>query len=108
MAETERIVSLEEVKNFLSKEVKKRELNYEKRLALEHAKNFSRITLTKTRKLIDQLMKMERISEPTAYKISELLPQHPEDVRAIFSKERFNLEENEIKQIIDIVTKSMV
>ena len=38
MAETERIVSLEEVKNILAKEEKQRELNYEKRLALDHAK----------------------------------------------------------------------
>lgn len=107
MAETDKVVSLEEVKNLLSKEEKKRELSYEKRLALDHAKTFSKINVTKTKKLVSDLTKMERVSESIAYKISELLPQHPDDVRAIFAKERFNLEENEIKQIIELVTKAL-
>ncbi len=105
MAESEKVVSLEEVKNLLSKEEKKRELSYEKRLALDHAKTFSNINITTTKKLVQELTKLERISEPIAYKIAELLPTHPDDVRAIFAKERFNLEEKEIKQIIEIVTK---
>ena len=107
MAETDKVVSLEEVKNLLSKEEKKRELSYEKRLALDHAKTFSKINVTKTKKLVTDLTKMERVSESIAYKIAELLPQHPDDVRAIFAKERFNLEEKEITQIIDCVTKAL-
>jgi DNA-directed RNA polymerase subunit F len=107
MAETERIVSLEEVKNILAKEEKQRELNYEKRLALDHAKTFSKLTVTKTKKLITDLQKLERVSESIAYKIAELLPQHPDDVRAIFAKERFNLEEKEVKQIVDLVKKAV-
>ena len=51
---------------------------------------------------------MERVSESIAFKIAELLPQHPDDVRAIFAKERFNLEEKEINQIIEIVKKVVV
>jgi DNA-directed RNA polymerase subunit F len=108
MAETERIVSLEEVKNILTKEEKDRELSYEKRLALDHAKSFSKLNITTTKKLIKDLQKMERISEQIAYKIAELLPQHPDDVRAIFAKERFNLEEKEINEIIELVTKALV
>jgi DNA-directed RNA polymerase subunit F len=107
MAETERLVSLEEVKNILTKEEKTRELSYEKRLALEHAKAFSKLNITKTKKLITDLQKIERISESIAFKIAELLPQHPDDVRAIFAKERFNLEEKEINQIIELVTKAV-
>ena len=48
---------------------------------------------------------MERVSDPIAYKIAELLPKYPEEVRPIFAKERFTLDENEIKQIIEIVKK---
>jgi DNA-directed RNA polymerase subunit F len=50
---------------------------------------------------------LERVSESIAYKIAELLPQHPDDVRAIFAKERFNLEEKEVKQIVDLVKKAV-
>ncbi len=50
---------------------------------------------------------MERISETLAYKIAELLPQYPDEVRPIFAKERFTLEEDEIKRIIDSVKKSL-
>jgi DNA-directed RNA polymerase subunit F len=107
MAESEKVVSLEEVKNLLTKEEKKRELSYEKRLALDHAKTFSTINITKTKKLVQELTKLERVSEPIAYKIAELLPTHPDDVRAIFAKERFNLEEKETNKIIELVTKAI-
>jgi DNA-directed RNA polymerase subunit F len=100
-----RYVSLAEVKNLLEKESKKRELSYEQNLALEHAKHFAKIGISKAKKMADELMKIERITEPFAYKIVDILPMHPEEVRAIFAKERFTLEDKEIKQIIEIVEK---
>lgn len=103
MVEEEKMASLAEVKNLLTKDEKDGELNYEKRLALEHAKQFAILNVTQTNKLITQLTKLERVSDSLAYKIAELLPQHPEEVRPIFAKERFTLEEDEIKKIIEIV-----
>jgi len=50
-----------------------------------------------------KLVKLERISEPVAYKIVDILPVHPDEVRAIFAKERFTLEDDEIKMILKIV-----
>ncbi|UCF08976.1 MAG: RNA polymerase [Thermoplasmata archaeon] len=105
MAEESRYVSLAEVKNLLEKEAKKRELSYEQNLALDHAKHFSAISMTKAKKMADELMELERITEPFAYKIVDILPMHPEEVRAIFAKERFTLEEDEIKKILKIVEK---
>ena len=98
-------VSLAEVKNLLEKEAKKRELSYEQKLALEHAKHFAKLGVTKAKQMADQLMKIERIIEPFAYKIVDILPMHPDEVRAIFAKERFTLEDKEIKKIIEIVEK---
>ncbi len=105
MEEKVRHVSLAEVKNLLEKEQKKRELTYEQKLALEHAKHFSNVSATKATKMASELMEIERISEPFAYKIIDILPAHPEEVRAIFAKERFTLEDKEIKKIIEIVEK---
>ena len=103
MTEEEKLASLAEVKNLLAKDEKENELTYEKRLALEHARQFTVLTTTQTNKIITALMKLERVSESLAYKIAELLPNYPEEVRPIFAKERFTLEEDEIKQIIGIV-----
>jgi DNA-directed RNA polymerase subunit F len=98
-------VSLAEVKNLLEKEEKRRELTYEQKLALEHAKHFSKIGITKARKMVEELVKLERITEPFAHKIVDILPTHPDEVRAIFAKERFTLEEDETNKIIKIVEK---
>ncbi len=105
MADEEKLASLSEVKNLLSKGEKDSDLTYEQRLALEHAQQFAKLNVTKINSLIKDLMKMERISEQLAYKIAELLPQYPEEVRPIFAKERFTLEENETKNIIELVKK---
>ena len=103
MVEEVRHVPLTEVKNLLEKEAKKRELSYEQNLALEHAKHFSQIGMTKAKKMAQELVKLERITESIAFKIVDILPMHPDEVRAIFAKERFTLEEDEIKKIIKIV-----
>jgi len=90
MAEEEKLASLAEVKNLLSTDEKERELTYEKRLALEHAKQFTVLNITQTNKLISQLIKLERVSDQLAYKIAELLPQHPEEVRPILTVASFS------------------
>lgn len=105
MDEKTKYVSLSEVKILLEKEEKKRELTYEQKLALEHAKHFSKISVTKAKKMAQELTELERITESFAYKIVDILPMYPEEVRAIFAKERFTLEDSEIKKIIKIVEK---
>lgn len=105
MEEKLRYLSLAEVKSILEKEEKKRELSYEQNLALDHAKHFAKLGVTKARKMSEELMKIERITEPFANKIVDILPMHPDEVRAIFAKERFTLEDKEIKKIIGIVEK---
>jgi DNA-directed RNA polymerase subunit F len=103
--ENVKYVSLSEVKSLLEKEEKKRELTYEQKLALEHAKHFSKLGITKAKNMVEELVKLERITEPFAFKIVDILPMHPEEVRAIFAKERFTLEDDEVKKIIKIVEK---
>ena len=82
----ERHLTIPEVHELLLKEQEKRELTYEQ-------------------KLVAELEKIERVSAPLAHKIAELLPTHPDDVRSIFSKERFTLEEKTIASIMQTVGK---
>jgi DNA-directed RNA polymerase subunit F len=105
MPEENRIVPLSEVKKMLDGEEKARELSYEQRLALEHARHFSNSALAGDEKLVKKLMNIERINEPLAVKIVEVTPKTENEVRAIFSKERFNLEPEEIQEIIKIMSE---
>lgn len=100
-------LTLPEAKKMLEKNQKERELSYEQRLALEHALKISRLTASKAENLVKELRKIEKITEPIACKIADILPQDPDAVRAIFAKERFNLSPEEISFIIETVGKYM-
>lgn len=98
-------VTLAEVKEMLQKEAKKRDLQYEQSLALEHAKEHAKLKAKDARKLVEELMTIDFIDEFYAVKIADILPTHPDDVRAIFAKERYVLSEEQIKSVLDIVAK---
>ena len=101
-----RPVSLSEVKNILRKVEKDREeLNYEQKIALEHANAFAKLPVKKTEEMIKELLKIEFIQEFHAYKIADILPKNADDVKTIFAKERITLDENKIKNILEIVRK---
>lgn len=107
----EKDISLTEVRGILEKEGKgyrKRgeEVLYEQKKAIDHARKYSKLNLTQTRKLMEELSALElKLIPEQVVKISDLLPETVDDVRAIFAKERFRYGEDEIKQITDIVDK---
>jgi DNA-directed RNA polymerase subunit F len=101
----ERLLSIPEVHELVLKEQASRELTYEQKLVLQHCEMLLRFDLVTAQKLIAELEAIERVSGPLAHKIAELGPDHPDDVRAIFSKERFTLDEKKIKAIIETVQK---
>ena len=98
-------VPLAKVKKLLEAEEKDRELTNEQKLALAHAQNFSHLSLTKTEKLLTELSELENISDMNAVKIADILPTHPDEVHAIFAKERFDLDKSQVKTILEIVEK---
>lgn len=102
----ERSLSLAEVRDLLEKEKGIRgDLTSEQNFAFQHAKSLARSDTKKIRDLVEELLKVEFISEPNACKIADLLPKHSEDVRAIFAKERFVPGKEEIERILQIVGK---
>jgi DNA-directed RNA polymerase subunit F len=104
--ETEKIVTLSEVKNILKKiEKDRKELIYEQRIALEHAQKFVKISVKQTKDLIKELQKLEHLAESHIYKIADILPTNEDDVKAIFAKERFTPSEDDVKNILKIVGK---
>lgn len=98
-------LSVGEVKKLLEKEKKKRELSPEQKIALEHAKQFTKLDSKKLKKLRDELEKYEFVSSANAARLADILPTHPDDVKIIFAKERFTLESKDIEQILKTVRK---
>ena len=102
-------VSLAEVKKILTKvESEREELQYEQRIALEHANKFAKLPVTKTKQLIKELENIDIIDTHHAYKIADIIPKTADDVKTIFAKERITLRDNNIKEILDTVLKYYV
>jgi DNA-directed RNA polymerase subunit F len=98
-------LTIPEAKELLEKEGAKRDLSFEQKAALQHSATFSRLTPEKARKLVGDLMKIENMTETLAVKLSDLLPEHPDDVKVIFAKERFALDQKIIEEILGIINK---
>ena len=106
-------LTLAEVRELLENEREKRaeaerELTHELKMALDHANTFSKTAGETAKKLVESLMDVQRIKDSRdakflSHKIADLMPSHPDDVRLIFSKERFALSSEEIDQILDLV-----
>ncbi len=101
----DRLVTISEVLDLLNDEKEERELSYEQRMAQSHAETFAKLPVKKEKKLIKELVKFERIDLAHAIKIADILPDHPDDLRAIFAKDRFDLEPEEIEQVLEIIAK---
>ena len=103
MAKDSEFVSIPRVKEILEEVQEGMELNYEQKLALEHATYSTSTDPKKAKTLVKALMEHDRITELLAYKIVEIWPTHPDDVKAIFAKERFTLKEDELERILQLV-----
>lgn len=103
-----RLVSLAEVKAMLEKaQTDRTELTYEQKIALEHARRFARIDAKAARKIADAVVAaMPGVEEKFAVRVADLLPQHPDDVRAIFQKSRHDLQDADITKVIAIVDEN--
>ncbi|SRR6266511_400605 len=104
--EEEQYLSLAEVKALLEQEEHDRKaLSMEQKYALTHAQMFAKLPLKETAELVAELMKVEMMTPGNAYKLADLLPSHPNDVRAVFAKERFSLSKEDVDMVVQIVSK---
>lgn len=102
---SEQYVTLAEVRDLLASEGEKRELLTSQKAALDHAQTVYTLSLESAKDLVAEVSQLEDVSDAVAVKIADLLPKFPEDVRAIFSKERISLDNDKINQILEIVAK---
>lgn len=102
----EELLTLAEVKEVLDniklKRADEEELGYELRRAMRHAELFAKGTAEESRRVIDELMKLEKMTPEIAIKIADIRPKTKDELRAIYAKERFTLSEEELDKILDI------
>lgn len=103
-----RLVSLAEVKAMLEKAGGERaELTYEQKIALEHARRFARVDVKVANAIKAAVAAaMPGVEEKFAIRVADLLPQHPDDVRAIFQKSRHDLTDADIAKVIAVVDEN--
>ena len=82
-----------------------REMRYELARAVEHVNRFAVLDPEESRELVSELSELETVDEPTAYKVADLLPQSRTELRAVFAKERYSLDGDELDEILDVVAK---
>ena len=96
-------VPLARVKDLLTEEGTHRTLPREATLALQHVELFARLSSEATAKLIEELRTLPFVDAGVAMKVADMLPQYPEEVRLLFSKERVPLDEEQITRLLEIV-----
>ncbi|MFD1588814.1 RNA polymerase Rpb4 family protein [Halorientalis brevis] len=82
-----------------------REMRYELARAIEHVNRFATLTPEESQEFVDELLELEKVDEPTAYKIANTLPQDRDELRAIYAQERFSLSGDELDAVLDVVAK---
>jgi DNA-directed RNA polymerase subunit F len=80
-----------------------KEMSYEFRRSIEHANQLAKTTPEKSRDLVAELVKMEKMKPEIAYRIANIMPKSRDEVRAIFAKERYTLTPEELDTIIELV-----
>ncbi|HLF16505.1 MAG TPA: RNA polymerase Rpb4 family protein [Candidatus Thermoplasmatota archaeon] len=101
------LVTLAEVKAMLERaQTGRAELTYEQKIALEHARRFARVGAPVARAIVTDVQKSLPDLEPKyAVRVADLLPQHADDVRAIFQKSRHDLTDADIEKVLAVVDK---
>lgn len=107
----QRYVTVAEVKDLLEAEVEARGgmefMLASQKAALDHAQKTCSISKEKAEAIVTAAGALDFVTEPVSVKIADLLPEYPEDVRAIFSKERVTLEPEQIEAVLEIVRSNI-
>jgi DNA-directed RNA polymerase subunit F len=98
-------VPLARVKQLLADEATRRTLPREAALALQHAELFARLEAADAEKLVTELKALPFVDTALATKIADVLPQYPEEIRLLFSKERVVLDEQQIARLLELTAQ---
>ena len=83
------------------------QIKYEHNLALDHVQKISSTNLEQSKAIIENVQDLEHVNIYYATKIADILPQSPDEVRALFARERYSLGNDEIARIITAVQENI-
>ena len=98
-------VGMPEAKKIMLSREKKKELSYEQKIALEHLNKFTKLTPAEAEKFLEELSQVLKMSAETMVKILDLTPKNQDELRMIFSREKFSLKDEEVKKILELIKK---
>jgi DNA-directed RNA polymerase subunit F len=98
-------VPLSEVKRRLTEEASRRTLPREAMLAQGHSETFARLPPEETTKLLSALRELPYVDAGMAVKLADLMPQYPEELRLLYSKERVLLDEPQLTKLLEILAQ---
>jgi len=75
------------------------------RMARDYAQKFTKVDAEKARKMKEELLKLEKLSERHAVMLIDLLPKRKEEIELLFSKERIRLEDSDFESILQTIRK---
>jgi DNA-directed RNA polymerase subunit F len=106
----EEYITVSEVKETLNEIAEERaeqdrEMAFELRQSLDHANEFAVLDADEARELLEELEELEQVDSFVAHKIADLLPENRDELRAIYAKERYSLDTDELDEILNIVAK---
>ncbi|WP_255170827.1 RNA polymerase Rpb4 family protein [Natrononativus amylolyticus] len=102
VSETKELLADIEAERALDEE---RELRYELARAIEHVNRFTVLDPEDAQALVDDLQELEKVDEPTAYKITNLLPQDRDELRSVYAQQRYTLSGEELDEILNVVSQ---
>ena len=102
ISEVKRVLDEIEAERALDEE---REMRYELTRAVEHVDRFGVLDPEDTRALAEELHELEKVTVETAFRIADLLPEDRNELRAVFAKERYALDGDELDEILDVVAR---
>lgn len=98
-------VPLADVKRMLTAEAAVRTLPREAMLAQQHAEGFARLEPEPTHALLTALRTLPFVDANLAVKLADTMPQWPEEIRLLFSKERVVLDEGQLTRLLEILAQ---
>lgn len=103
---SEEEIAIPQVKKVLTQRKKEGELSFQQSITLEHASTFAKMTPATAKKLVERLIKNYGISRSLAVQVSNIGPTSLEELRTILDAKSTDLTEEQLIEIVDLVTKS--
>lgn len=96
-------VTLAEVLDILEARKKISPLSYEQETSYDYCSKFSKLSIDQALELKEKLMKNDKIKESLACKLVDVLPTIPPLVKVFLVKDRVDLSESEINEILTLI-----